>query len=1248
MRGGAAFGPDIPGSSMSETSIIAQLLAYLPPDRAEDILGQSSLPETDAGAVLFSDISGFTPLTEAVFARFGPRRGGEYFTDRLNAVYDALITEVVRYGGSIISFAGDAMFVWFAGDDGARAVTAAVHLQRTMAQFARVELPDGGTVSLGMKVAVATGNVRRFAVGDPGIQRLDILAGAVMEHVAACEGAASRGEIIVDAVTARGLGAQIEVREWRQLPPGVEPAEVAVVAGMRDEVPPRTRAPLVLPADASKRLLPWLVPEVGRRIVSGQDVFLTELRPATVLFARFTGIDFERDPAAPAKLDAYVRWLQRIISQLEGVLFQIIIGEKGNYFYAAWGAPIAHDDDTMRACTAALEIVHPPKEVAAFLGATHVGVTRGTMRTGAYGSHVRRTYGVMGDDTNLAARLMAKAGPGEILVSSHAARRQMDMFELLALPPVMVKGKKEPVPVFRLLSRRQTGILSASWSARHATPMIGRKREFALAVERLHQAREKRGQVIALSADAGMGKTRLLTEVVGEASKLGFAAFAGDCPVLAREASYSVWIPIWRSFFQVPPGADAAGTLALVERQLVAHDPELRARAPLLGPLLNVELPENDLTRTLDPKVRRSSLEGLVVECIRHRVRSGPLLFVLEECHWIDEASRNLLASIVRAVARFPVAVVLAHRPVKPGELLGANEYALDYVTTIQLGNMPEDEARQLVAFKLEETFGAGSAPERLVDLITSRADGNPFFIEEVVNLLKARGTDPRDPRALAEIDLPESLHSLVLGRIDQLTEDARSTLKVASVIGRQFRTAVLFGVHPLARVRAGLPAQLNEMQTRDIALPEPVDGEDAYLFKHIVIQEVAYESLPFGFRATIHETIGRHLEQVAGENLRPWLDLLAFHYDRSSCEEKKRLYLVAAGDAARAAYALPSAISYYERVLALLTAGARVEVLARFGDVLELAGRWNDAFVRYREARELAGEAGLLAPRAAMAGAIGDLHRKRGEFAHAQIWIERARRENAELGNDAGVALMLHLEGTLSAQTGKFGPAGELYQQALAIRENLGADADAARTLNNLGIVARAQGEIETALGFYERSLSIRRRLNDRREIANSLNNLGFIRRIRKEFDRARELLEESVQLNRAVGDRWSTANALSSLAELALDTGDAALAHRCLTESITINRELGDRRALAFLLEGFGRLGRLKDAPAAALLFFAAARALRETIGAPLEPADAKSLDEVIGQTRRNLPAADVERAETEGRTLPLGDVLDRAMAG
>ncbi|MBI4626438.1 MAG: adenylate/guanylate cyclase domain-containing protein [Verrucomicrobia bacterium] len=315
---------------MSEDPIIERLLAYLPPDRAEAILHDSPLPETDSGAVLFSDISGFTPLTEAVIARYGPRRGGEQFTDRLNAVHDALITEVERFSGSIVEFAGDAMVVWFAGDDGARAVTTALHMQRAMGQFASVALPGGESVSLGMKVAVSSGMVRRFPVGDKRIQCFDVIAGDVMERVSACEGVALRGEITVDAETARPLGARVKVRAWRSLSPGQPREDVAVIEALHDEVQPRPRPPLSIPPGAADRLRPWLVPEIGRRIASGQDVFLTELRPATALFTRFSGIDFERDATASGKFDAYVRWLQRIIARLEGVLVQLTIGGKGS------------------------------------------------------------------------------------------------------------------------------------------------------------------------------------------------------------------------------------------------------------------------------------------------------------------------------------------------------------------------------------------------------------------------------------------------------------------------------------------------------------------------------------------------------------------------------------------------------------------------------------------------------------------------------------------------------------------------------------------------------------------------------------------------------------------------------------------------------------------------------------------------------------------------------------------------------
>ncbi|BET65809.1 adenylate/guanylate cyclase domain-containing protein [Opitutales bacterium ASA1] len=1231
---------------MPAERIVEQLLAYLPQDRARAVLEGGVVPAEATGAVLFSDISGFTPLTEAVVARYGPRRGGEEFTDRLNAVYDALIEEVELYGGSIICFAGDAMTIWFAGDDGSIAVSAAAAMQRKMARFARVILPGGEVVALTMKIAVCAGALRRLVCGDPEIQLFDVLAGALMERLAACESVTRSGEISVDEATATRLGDRLQVNKWHAAGPADAAGRVAVVEPATPVPPGAPNLAVSFPPDAETRMRAWMLDDVHARIASGQNVFLTELRPTAAMFVRFSGIAFEEDPDAPQKLDAYFRWAQRIVRHLDGHILQISIGDKGSYFYAAFGAPVAHEDDTARALTAALTIIQPPPEIAACVHDSRIGITRGTMRTGAYGGTRRRTYGVLGDDVNLAARLMTAAGPGEILVTERVTARLGERFEFAPLAPIKVKGKERPVAIARLVAHRRRVASAALQSAFERSPMIGRRSELALAHQRLGEARQSRGQVVEICADAGMGKSRLLAEIVRGALEGGFEVFIGDCPVLAREASYSVWAPIWRGFFDLPPDAAIDAVEDLLRARLAAIDADLPDRAPLLGAILNLALPETNLTRSLDAKTRRSSLEGLLVECLRHRSRTRPVLLVLEETHWIDEASRRLLHTIVQAVPRLPVAVLLAHRPVPAGTILAAEDDTLQHVTRILLGDLPPDEARELVAFRLAAAYGNEiTVPTQLVERVAARASGNPFFIEEVANLLKARNVDLQDRRALENLELPASLHSLVLSRIDQMGGDAQTTLKVASVIGRLFRAAMVWGVHPARRDPAGVDAHLREMCTREIALPEPAEGDQAYLFKHIVIQEVAYESLPFSLRAAIHEAIGDYIEKLAGENTRPWIDLLAFHYERSRRDDKKRHYLVAAGDAARASYSIQSATGYYRRALELLTDDARIDVLGKLGGIHEIAGDWTAAAATYREARTLAEAHGTGQQRAAAAAAIGELHRKRGDFKDAAEWLDRARREYAEIGDELGAAQVLHLEGTLSAQTGNFTKATALYRQALALREHLGAELEAARTLNNLGIVARAQGDVATALDHYQRSLEVRRRLDDKREIANSLNNLGFAHRYRREYDKARPLLEESVKLNRTVGDRWSTANALTSLAELALDIGDTAAAAAALKESISINRELGDKRALAFLLEAFGHLSRLQGQAAPALTYFAAASTLRTAIGAPLEPADAEKLETVLADIRASLAPELRDAAEADGRQLPLSEILDLA---
>jgi adenylate cyclase len=740
---------------MSDPSIIEQLRAYLPPDRAESVLQGEALAPSTFGAVMFADISGFTPLTEAVMRRYGARRGGEEFTNRLNAVYTSMVQQIDRYGGSIIGFAGDAMTVWFAADDGGRATATGFAMQAAMADCGRFVWDDGEAIRLSMKVAVSSGTLKRFQAGDPAIYLLDVLAGSAMERLAASEGMAEPGEVVVDGRTAGFLGSRLVIDSWRETPAGTLPERVAVASDLLDAPAPVALSRGPVPADAAERLRRWLIPEVARRVIAGQNIFLTELRPAAALFLRFGGLDFDADPEAPDKLDRYIRWVQQVFAGLEGTLLQLSIGEKGNYLYAAWGAPVAHDDDSRRSLQAALEIQHPPADLAAVVGEVEIGIAGGTMRTGAYGSQTRRTYGVLGDDTNLAARLMSKAARGTTLVSESVARRHLDTFELEALEPMKVKGKSEPIVAYRLRGRRMRGLLASLRSAIRAGPLIGRQTELAAIRAELAKVAAGEGQLVAIEAEAGTGKTRLLAEVVDDASRT-FAIFAGDCPVLAREASYAVWTPIWRDFFGLKGEESAANVLRHLESYLAGVNPLLPERAPLLGAVLGVVLPDNDLTRSFDAKLRRSSLEGLLIECVRHAAARQPLLFILEECHWMDDASRHLLRLMTQAIARSPVGLLLAHRAVEAEAILSLEETGLPYVHQLKLGDLPDVDARALVALKLQDVFAgrAASPPAALVDLIVARAEGNPFFIEEVANLLKLREVSgdvargPRDPRA--------------------------------------------------------------------------------------------------------------------------------------------------------------------------------------------------------------------------------------------------------------------------------------------------------------------------------------------------------------------------------------------------------------------------------------------------------------------------------------------------------------------
>ncbi|MBX3010788.1 MAG: tetratricopeptide repeat protein [Caldilineaceae bacterium] len=1276
-------------------------VAYLPMDRRHALVRGQALPDRAQGAALFADISGFTPLTEALVRELGPQRGAEELTRYLNLVYDAVIEEVHRYGGSVIAFAGDAITCWLDGDAGVRATACALAMQQTMQQFSAIHTPAGNTVALAMKAAIAVGAARRFLVGDPAVRVIDALAGETLVRLANAEHQAQRGETVVDETALPALAGLVEVGEVRHVPETEQ--TVAVVTGFQPASPevnsPATapQAQLAapwpsLPADAipAEEIRPWLLPQVYERLRQGLGGFLAELRPTVALFLRFGGIDYDHDEAAGAKLDAYIRWVLEVVARYEGTLIDLNIGDKGSYLYINFGAPVAHEDNAERAAATALALRNQPEQLSD-IGQVQIGISQGRMRAGAYGGTNHRTYGVLGDEVNMAARLMMAAKPGQILVSLAAQQSIGRGFALAELPPIRVKGKSEPAVIFALTDSQQTQGFQLT-KPEYTLPMVGREAELALLTAKLTKATQGQGQWIGVVGEAGLGKSRLVAALVELAAAQGFALYGGECESYGVNSSYLVWQPIWQGILGINTDWRLSRQLYALQRKLRAINPALVARLPLLGAVLNIEIPDNDLTLSLDAKLRKSSLEALLVDCLRAEARQTPLVIVLEACQWLDALSQDLLETIGLIIADLPVLVVCAYRPQEEVRLHTSPIRALPYYTEILCAPLTTDEAVQFAQLKVAQLLGhATEVPLSLVQRLTAQAEGNPFYLEELLTYLHYRGVDFQNSAALDQVELPDSLQRLVLSLVDQLSESQKITVKVASVIGRVFREAWLYGAYPELGDPTRIHTDLERLRQQEIMVREPSDPELLYLFRQVITQGVTYESLPYAMKAVLHEQIAQFIEQHYPDTLDQQLDLLAYHYAHSPNVEKQRFYLRKAGEAAQAAYANPAAIDYYQRVLPLVPQAEQAELLLKLGQVLELVGQWHEASERYQQALEIAGRLAVLTVQAQAQRALGWLLRKQGDYPAARQWMEQARTNFMQIGDPAGVSYLLadigevyrlqtkfeeahsyYAEslqlaatvatpreqmavrayalkgaGTVATWQGDYAAAQTLNEESLTIRRELGDKPGVATMLNNLAIVAGLQQDMPGAYQLNEESLAVFRELGDLWSLGTLLNNQAVVASALGDYAEARRLLQESLSIRRQLGDKAGLAFSLNTLADVVLDEGDYLAAPSLLAESLRLNRELGDQTAIAYLMEDYAGLAAAQDQPVRAMRLAGFAAALRQTVGAPLPPTEQERVDRMLAPARRVLAADAIAMAWATGASLALPAAVEYALS-
>jgi class 3 adenylate cyclase/tetratricopeptide (TPR) repeat protein len=1242
--------------------------AYVPTDRLHALAAGRDLPDRARGAALFADLAGFTQLTETLARDLGPQRGAEELTRQLDGYFGALLDALAGYGGSAVSFSGDAVTCWF--DDGGppgappdlspaplRALACALQMQRDVAALPPVTTPQGARLPFAVKVAVAAGAVRRCLAGDPALGRVDALAGATLDVLSVAEHLADPGEVLLDGPTAAALAAQIEVAEWRAHSP--TRVEVAVVAGLRSAVAPAPWPPL--PAAADDALAgPWLLPAVAERLRGGGGALLAERRRAVALFLSFGGIDYDDDEDAPVLLDAFVRRLQAVAAAYGGALLQLTIGDKGSYLYIAFGAPTAHHDAVANALAAARDLSALAAQLG-FVRDLRIGVAQGQMYCGAYGGPTRRTYGVLGDATNVAARLMGLCPPGEIRCDEGVYRAGRRRWSFVELSPAQVKGKAAPLRVFR-------PHLPVERPAPAPAAPVGRAAELAAIAGVLDGVAAGAGAVLALVGEAGVGKSLLAGSCAGLAAARGLRVLWGAAQSIEQQTPYRAWRELAEALFALGPVADPAARRELVGRAVAAAAPRLAQRTPLLNDVLHLGIPDTPLTAALDARLRQESLLALVLSLLRAELARGPLALIVEDVQWLDALSWQMTVGVARALLAegAPLLLVVVHRPLgerEPAAGQAAALAALPGFTALPVGGLAPAAIAELAERRLG--LRLGGLPETVARLLRDRSAGNPFFAEELIdNLLDreliALGRGPAGEVtciAAAELlagraPLPETIEGLVLARIDRLPAEQQLLLKVAAVIGRSFAAAPLHATvrRYAAMERAALVGYLERLEREDLTLLEALEPELTYAFKHIITHDVAYETMLFGQRAEIHRAVARWYEDSFADRLGPFFPLLAHHYRLAGDRAEEGRYARLAGEQAAALFANDDALGYLGRAIELAPPtddGGRYELLLARERVYDTLGRRDEQAADLRALEGLAERLGDSGRRAQAALRRALFCEKVSDFAAGAIAAMRATLHGALAGEPAVEADGNRMWGSLLYKQGSYDEARARLVRALALVEGGANPRVEAGTLHLLGQIDLAVGAQAEAAARFTRALGLHRAAGDRRGEAIELLSLGVVASYSGDYRRSRELTEEALELYQQIGDRQGEAYALGNLGDDWVALGDFGAALRCQEQALAIFRAVGSWEGEGWALQNLGEVRAILGDYAGARPLFERAVALFQTIASAEDECIARRL---LGATliAQGAPAAALAELEAALATAErLGFVRGRSYA-
>ena len=945
--------------------------------------------------------------------------------------------------------------------------------------------------------------------------------------------------------------------------------------GTRLSGEPASPAPEIGHTPESERPLEQPIPDdLADKLTTARltRAMLGERRVVTMLFCDVTGSTSVAERLDPEEwreiINGAFEYMIAPIYRYEGTLARLM----GDAILAFFGAPIAHEDDPHRAVLAGLEIVNGiepyweaiEKKWGSRLN-VRVGINTGLVVVGAVGSDLKMEYTAIGDAINLAARMEQTAAPGSVQVSENTHRLAAPLFDWDTLGVQEIRGRAEPVKVYRPVRVRDApGRLRGIEGL--ASPLIGRADDLQKIAGALEALRLGRGGAVFITGEAGLGKTRLLREAC-IAWGAGDAARARPPHWIERRAtSYDALqaYSLVKGLLRTLCGIDEQAGREQVERRVTDYAADLEIpssrRADLETAIIRLLAGKQSGDETSAQEAFKSMLFDGVRSLLGSAYANRPGAIVVDDLHWADSASVELLAHLVPLAEEAALVFIFTTRPDRdsPGWAFKtdtANRLPHRFLEVDLRPLAPEDGTRLV-----DHLLPGHDLTDELMDLVRTRAEGNPYFVEEIVrDLIEAGVLSEKDGRwqvdgVLEQVDVPETVEALLTARLDRLSPPARDLLQAAAVIGRTFSYQVLKMVGPTQAAPDRYLAELERTQMIEETTRQP---ELAYSFRQALTQELVYRSILRRRRKEIHAEVGKTIETLQAGRLRDAAPVLAFHFQEAGDPQRVVRYSVLAGDAAANLFANTAAIRHYDRALslhraahpdaALLPPGELKGVYLRKGRVHELSSQFQEALDTYLEMEqwgEQTGDRSLVL--ASVVGRAVLLVTPSVLFnpERAAPLIERALDMARSIGDREAEARSLWAALGLNGFRGNLVESVELARQGLAIAEEEGYVELIGYLNHNLAYTYSELGEIAKSTAAFNRSAEVWEELGNLPLLADGLSGNVLNLVLRGDLEQAIEDSKKALEISRKTRNLWGKSFSRMNLGAIYRDYGRYALA--------------------------------------------------------------------------------------------------------